>query len=47
MNIWRVKFIEPFGDALKETEELRAELKNKEKGKEKLEIKETTPSDSD
>ena len=32
---------------LKETEELKAELKNKEKGKEKLEIKEITPSDSD
>ena len=32
---------------LEETEKLKAELKNNEKGKEKLEIKEATPSDSD
>ena len=32
---------------LEETEKLKAELKNKEKGKEKLEIREATPSDSD
>ena len=32
---------------LEETKKIKAELKNKEKGKEKLEIKETTPSDSD
>ena len=32
---------------LEETEKLKAELKKKEKGKEKLEIKEATPSDSD
>ena len=32
---------------LEKTEKIKAELKNKEKGKEKLEIKEATPSDSD
>ena len=32
---------------LEETEKLKTELKTKEKGKEKLEIKETTPSDSE
>ena len=32
---------------LEESEKLKAELKSKEKGKEKLEIKEVTPSDSE
>ena len=32
---------------LEETEKLKAELKSKEKGREKLEIRESTPSDSD
>ena len=32
---------------LEETEKLKAELKIKEKGKEKLEIKQATPSDSE
>ena len=32
---------------LEETERLKTELKNKEKGKEKLEIREASPSDSD
>ena len=36
-----------YSKILEETEKLKTEVKNKEKGKEKLEIKETTPSDSD